>query len=187
MRVSQCVIDNRITLIVGDDALIMNAIVQQIDNIFRVVWIAIKFLIQSVMLRAARVNLINCNIQGVIARDQTYFRCVCIDASIHIGKSHVMSIVHKSRNDRISGKGLLSQFSLDFRRMMHGQITPSQTIQVAWYWWVASVKKEITHQIIPHITCLFNRKSQTILEFGDACIKETVSVSGNIHNRDIAW
>ncbi len=71
MSVGQRVISNRITLIVGDDALIMNANVQQIDNIFRVVWIAIKILIQSVMLRAARVNLINCYIQGVTARDQT--------------------------------------------------------------------------------------------------------------------
>ncbi len=48
------------------------------------------------------------------------------------------------------------------------------------------LKKEVIHQIIPHITCLFNRKSQTTLEFGDACIKETVFVTGDIHNRDIA-
>jgi hypothetical protein len=47
-------------------------------------------------------------------------------------------------------------------------------------------EKELIHQIIPHITCLFNCKSQTILEFGDACIKETVSVTRDIHNRDIA-
>jgi len=40
--------------------------------------------------------------------------------------------------------------------------------------------------IIPLFACLFNRKSRTILEFGYACIKETVSVTGNIHNRDIA-
>ncbi len=33
------------------------------------------------------------------------------------------------------------------------------------------MKKEVIHQIIPHITCLFNPKSQTILEFGNACIK----------------
>ena len=43
---------------------------------------------------------------------------------------------------------------------------------------------EAIHQIILHITYLFNRKSGTILEFGYACIKETVSVTGNIHNRD---
>ncbi len=65
MSVCQCdikmkntMVDNRITLIVGNDALIMNAIVQQIDNIFRVVWIANKILSESVMLKAARVNLI---------------------------------------------------------------------------------------------------------------------------------
>jgi hypothetical protein len=45
---------------------------------------------------------------------------------------------------------------------------------------------EVIQQIIPHIACLFNRKRQTILEFGYAGIKETVSVTGNIHNRDIA-
>ena len=45
---------------------------------------------------------------------------------------------------------------------------------------------EVIHQIVPHIACLFNRKSQTILEFGYACIKETVSITGSIHNRDIA-
>jgi hypothetical protein len=33
---------------------------------------------------------------------------------------------------------------------------------------------------------LFNRKGCTILELGDAFIKETVSVTGDIHNRDIA-
>ena len=44
---------------------------------------------------------------------------------------------------------------------------------------------EVIHQKIPHITYLFNRNSGTILEFGYACIKETVSVTGNIHNRDI--
>ena len=41
---------------------------------------------------------------------------------------------------------------------------------------------EVIHQIIPHIACLFNHKSRTILEFGYACIKETVSVTGNIHS-----
>jgi hypothetical protein len=34
---------------------------------------------------------------------------------------------------------------------------------------------------------LVHCKSQTILEFGYACIKETVSsITGNIHNREIA-
>jgi hypothetical protein len=37
---------------------------------------------------------------------------------------------------------------------------------------------EVIHQIIPHIACLFNRKSQTVLEFGYACIKETVPSPG---------
>jgi hypothetical protein len=37
---------------------------------------------------------------------------------------------------------------------------------------------EVIHQKIPHITYLFNRNSGTILEFGSACIKETVSVTG---------
>jgi hypothetical protein len=45
---------------------------------------------------------------------------------------------------------------------------------------------EVIHQIIPHVACLFNRKRQTVLDFGYACIKESVSVTGNIHNRDIA-
>jgi hypothetical protein len=48
------------------------------------------------------------------------------------------------------------------------------------------LRKEVIHQIIPHITCLFNRKRQTILEFADACINEIVSITGDIHNRDIA-
>jgi hypothetical protein len=64
-------IDIRITSIAGDDALIMIAIVQQIDNIYKVVWITNKILNQSIMLRAARVNLIHCNIQGVTASNQT--------------------------------------------------------------------------------------------------------------------
>jgi len=45
---------------------------------------------------------------------------------------------------------------------------------------------EVIHQKIPHIACLLDRKSRTILKFGYACIKEKVSVNGNIHNRDIA-
>jgi hypothetical protein len=45
---------------------------------------------------------------------------------------------------------------------------------------------EVIHQLHSHIACLFNRKRRTILEFGYAGIKETVSVTGNIHNRDIA-
>ena len=59
---------------------------------------------------------------------------------------------------------------------------------VAWHMakWMKMETMEVIHQIIPHIAFLFNRKSQTILEFGYACIKETVSVTGNIHNRDIA-
>jgi hypothetical protein len=45
---------------------------------------------------------------------------------------------------------------------------------------------EVIHQIIPHIACLSYRKSQTILKFGYARIKETVSIAGTIHNIDIA-
>ena len=51
---------------------------------------------------------------------------------------------------------------------------------------MGTMKKEVIHQIIPHNTCLFNRKARTTLEFGDACIKETVSITGDIHDRDIA-
>ena len=40
--------------------------------------------------------------------------------------------------------------------------------------------------MIPHNTCLFNRKSHTFLKMGDACIRETVSVTGDIDNIDIA-
>ena len=49
--------------------------------------------------------------------------------------------------------------------------------------------KEVIHNVIPHIDCLFNckiGKIEQILEMGCACMKETVSVTGNIHNRDIA-
>jgi hypothetical protein len=45
---------------------------------------------------------------------------------------------------------------------------------------------EVIHQLNSHIACLFNRKRLTILEFGYAGIKETVSVTRNIHNRDIS-
>ena len=52
---------------------------------------------------------------------------------------------------------------------------------------MGTMKKEVIQKIIPRIsTCFFNGKSRTILEFGDACIKETVSVTGDINNRDIA-
>ncbi len=52
---------------------------------------------------------------------------------------------------------------------------------------MGTMKKEVIQKIIPCIiTCFFNGKRRTILEFGDACIKETVSVTGDINNRDIA-
>ena len=41
--------------------------------------------------------------------------------------------------------------------------------------------KEVFHQVIPHINCLFNREIgqvQQILEMGCACMKETVSITG---------
>jgi hypothetical protein len=47
--------------------------------------------------------------------------------------------------------------------------------------------KEVIHQNIPHNTCLFGCNAATTLEFGDACLKETLSITGEIHKiNDIA-
>ena len=158
---------------------------QQIDNIFKVVWIANNILNQNKMQRAAMVNLIHCNIHGVTASNQKQLWCVCIDASILGGNSHVISIVLQSRNNRISEKVLASHFIFYLGCMHHGQIPPGQTRRVTR--WFISMTKEVIHQIIHHNTCLFGRNAATTMEFGDACLKETISVTREIHNiNDIA-
>ena len=47
--------------------------------------------------------------------------------------------------------------------------------------------EEVIHHIISHNSCLFGRNTTATatLEFGDACLKEAVSVTREIHNGDI--